>query len=232
MAGACIRVRHHRPTGRPLAWSDEQLIASGREWQRRHGRLPRSADWSTPKARAKGGDHQLRLREPPTGAVRWPPASTINETFGSWARFRECCAPTPSSAPGPSCRSDACPNRRPPRTTRTWRIRHRRAPPPAMVARSDTEQRTRARVRALGSRDRSRGSSGIRRSARPHSRNRSRARSVATADYPRHHPADVRGRTHGRHARRRRPTDPLRRLCRQTRCRIRGLATRRSDGLR
>lgn len=97
----CIRVRTNRLTGRPLVWTDEQLIAAGLEWQRRHGRLPRASDWSTPKARTKAGDHQRRLDEPPTGALRWPPASTINEAFGSWTRFREHCAHPHHRAPPP-----------------------------------------------------------------------------------------------------------------------------------
>lgn len=98
-----IRVRNNRPTGRPLAWSDEQLIAAGLEWQRRYGQLPRASDWSTAKARSKGGDHRRRLQATPTGAPRWPPASTINDAFGSWTRFRESCLhPHHHQPPAPS----------------------------------------------------------------------------------------------------------------------------------
>jgi hypothetical protein len=61
------------------------------EWRSRHGRLPRASDWSTAKAARAGTESLQRLRDPPHGAARWPPASTVNNRFGSWEAFREAC---------------------------------------------------------------------------------------------------------------------------------------------
>jgi hypothetical protein len=84
-------VHRHKHAGRPRSWSEQLLISIALEWHSRHGRLPRASDWSTAKAARAGAAALQRLHDPPTGAARWPPASTVNNRFGSWDAFREAC---------------------------------------------------------------------------------------------------------------------------------------------
>lgn len=100
--GVDVNIRSGRSQGRPRAWTEQRLIAAGHEWAQRHGRLPRASDWATAKARAKGADAWSRLQDPPHGASRWPPASTINDTFETWDRFRERCDSPPNAQTPPA----------------------------------------------------------------------------------------------------------------------------------
>lgn len=104
-----IRIRSGPGAGRPLEWTRERLIAAALEWRGRHGRLPRASDWSTAKGRGHEPERRARIDDPPPGAPRWPPASTINEAFGSWANFRIHCtgARPPAPVATASVRGDA-----------------------------------------------------------------------------------------------------------------------------
>jgi hypothetical protein len=55
----------------------------GREWRDRYRPLPSSYDWSRTHARRRGGAALSRLE-----AGRWPAASVVSATFGSWASAR------------------------------------------------------------------------------------------------------------------------------------------------
>lgn len=91
-SGCCVvRAEERLPAGRRVVWTTDLLVEVGLEWKERHRRLPRASDWTVSRARRLGGDALERLRRPPTEVSRWPAASTVNDAFGSWARYRiEC----------------------------------------------------------------------------------------------------------------------------------------------
>lgn len=99
-----VRADERLPAGRRVVWTIELLVEVGREWQRRHNRLPRASDWTVSRAQRLGGDALGRLRRPPAAAPRWPPASTINDAFGSWARYRVECGNEPWASKAPAAR--------------------------------------------------------------------------------------------------------------------------------
>jgi hypothetical protein len=64
-------------------WTRELVLEAMRAWQRRHGALPSSYDWSRTHARRRGGQAAARLED-----GDWPAPSTVTDLFGTWAHAR------------------------------------------------------------------------------------------------------------------------------------------------
>ena len=64
-------------------WTRKQVRDAMRAWQKRYGTLPSSYDWSRTHASRRGPEALQRLEDGP-----WPSASTVSETYGSWAAAR------------------------------------------------------------------------------------------------------------------------------------------------
>jgi len=64
-------------------WTPERVLDAMRAWERRHGRLPSSYDWSRTNARRRSGEAAARLED-----GDWPVPGTVSDLFGTWAQAR------------------------------------------------------------------------------------------------------------------------------------------------
>ena len=79
LAVGVVRCRRCSSTGRSRwgeAFSEREIVAAVRAWQRVEGRAPAQVDWQPVDL---GGNARWELECP-----RWPPASQVTRRFGSW----------------------------------------------------------------------------------------------------------------------------------------------------
>jgi hypothetical protein len=80
---ACAHCKRCHPGAIERRWTRELVLSAMLEWRERYGWLPSSYDWSRTQARKRGGSALRRLED-----GRWPSASVINVSFGTWAAAR------------------------------------------------------------------------------------------------------------------------------------------------